>query len=60
MKEVWSAFVMDRRGGPPGLEQLDASAVHDFVVGVGRDGDSPAEVVGDAETHAPDYACGFG
>ena len=57
MKEVGAAFVMDRRGGQPGLEQIDASAVHDFVAGGCRDGDGPAEVVGDAEAHSADYAC---
>ena len=48
--------MVDRRRRHAGLDQLDPPAVHDLVVGRGRDGHGPAEVMGDAETHATDCA----
>jgi hypothetical protein len=44
--------MVDRCGGQPGLDQLDSSAVDYLVVRGGRDGHGPAEVMGDADSHA--------
>ena len=57
MEKVWAALVMDRRRRQVRPDQLDAAAVDDLVAAGCRDGDSPTEVVGDAEAHGADYAC---
>ena len=50
------ALVVDRRRRHAGLDQLDPPPVHDLVVGRRRDGDGPAEMIGDAQTHAAGHA----
>jgi hypothetical protein len=47
---------MDRCRRQSRLDQFDPTAVDDLVVVGSRDGDGPAEVVGDAKAHAADYA----
>jgi hypothetical protein len=44
-------LVMDGRRRKTRLDQLDPSTVDDNVVGGGRDGHGPTEVVRDPETH---------
>ncbi len=39
-----------------GFDKLDPPAVHDLVVDRRRDCHGPAEMMGDAQTHATDYA----
>jgi hypothetical protein len=51
-----STLVMDRCRRQSRLDQFDPTAVDDLVVVGSRDGDGPAEVVGDAKAHAADYA----
>jgi hypothetical protein len=51
-----STLVMDRCRRQSRLDQFDPTAVDDLVVVGSRDDDGPAEVVGDAEAHAADYA----
>ena len=53
---MWAALVVDGRRRQAGLDQVDPPTVSDAVVRRGRDGDGPAEVVGDSETHAVDSA----
>jgi hypothetical protein len=59
MELVGAAFVMDRRRGQPRSYQFDPTPVDHLVIGVGRDGDRPAEVVGDAEAHVAIMPLGF-
>ena len=52
VEQVWAALVVDRRRRQARFDQLDPPAVDDLVIRRGRDGHGPAEVMGDAETHA--------
>ena len=54
MEVVWAALVVDRCYRHTGFDQLDPPTVHDLVVRRGGNGHGPAEVMGDAETHATD------
>ena len=56
VEEVWAALVVDWRSRQAGLDQFNPPSIHHLVVGRGRDGHSPAEVMGDSETHATDCA----
>ena len=51
VEQVVAALVVDRCRRDAGLDELDPAPVDHLVVGRGRHGDRPAEVVGDAETH---------
>jgi hypothetical protein len=55
---VWAACVVDRCRRHTGLDQLDPPTIHDGVVRRRSDGHGPAEVMGDAETHATNSASG--
>ena len=56
MEGVWAALMVDRCRRHTGFDQLDSPTVHDLVVRRGDNGHCPAEVMGDAETHATDSA----
>jgi hypothetical protein len=53
---VGSAEVVDRRGWEARLDQLQPATIDDAVTVVGRHRDGPAEVMSDAESHAPSLA----
>ena len=46
-------LVVNRCRRHAGFDQLDPPAVHDLVVSRRRHGNGPAEMIGDAQTHAP-------
>ena len=50
------AFVVDWCSRHAGLDELDPPAVDDLVVGRRRHRHGPAEMMGDAQTHATDSA----
>jgi hypothetical protein len=58
VEEMGSAHVMDRCRGQAGFDQLDPPTVNDLVISRRGHNDGPAEVVGDAESHANDSASG--
>ena len=52
MKRMCAALVVDRRGRHSWFDELDSSSVDNAVVCRSRNDHGPAEMVGDAETHA--------